>query len=293
MANFFKRLGDDLFSKVNLNITRNLNGKAISVPLINGVRVGVSGEQWMSGVLREIFRYAPGGVFYDVGINLGQTLIKVMTLEENRKYVGFEPNPSCLFYIDHLVSANGWKSAVILPAGLADTDRLLRLYGHDSTDPESTIVEELKPDGPVVSKFVPVFRHDTIQGDFLDERVSVVKIDVEGAELEVVRSLQNLIERDRPIIIMEVLPNGQENPLKASRSRKMVETVKAFQYSFYRIIKTPDDRYAGIAAVDDVGDFRDPVMKDHVVLPNEQVKDIAAVLTMLEGNQRQGSHPLK
>ncbi|KZK73661.1 MAG: hypothetical protein A3K90_08600 [Pelodictyon luteolum] len=283
MSDFLSTIAAGLMSTLNLSIPRTVNGKAVSVPVLGGVKVGVSGEKWMSGVLTEIFRYADGGIFYDVGINLGQTLIKVKTLAPDMKYVGFEPNPSCVAYLDALVSSNRWKNIKVVPAGLSDSDGVVPLYGSDGTDPESTIVAELRSEGQKAVKFVPVFRHESIEGVVLDGRVSVLKIDVEGAELEVVRSLQGLIERDRPVIIMEVLPNRQENELKARRSKEMVGMISGFGYSFYRIMKTEADTYRGIAPVSDVGDYTDSVMKDHVFVPTEQVDAIGKVLTVLAG----------
>ncbi|ABB24647.1 FkbM family methyltransferase [Pelodictyon luteolum] len=283
MSDFLSTIAAGLMSTLNLSIPRTVNGKAVSVPVLGGVKVGVSGEKWMSGVLTEIFRYADGGIFYDVGINLGQTLIKVKTLAPDMKYVGFEPNPSCVAYLDALVSSNRWKNIKVVPAGLSDSDGVVPLYGSDGTDPESTIVAELRSEGQKTVKFVPVFRHESIEGVVLDGRVSVLKIDVEGAELEVVRSLQGLIERDRPVIIMEVLPNRQENELKARRSKEMVGMISGFGYSFYRIMKTEADTYRGIAPVSDVGDYTDSVMKDHVFVPTEQVDAIGKVLTVLAG----------
>jgi FkbM family methyltransferase len=282
MSSFFNSFEDAVFSLFNIGIKRKLNGKVIVVPLINGIRLGISGEKWMSGVLTEIFKYATAGVFYDVGINLGQTLTKVMTLDEKRKYIGFEPNPSCVFYVTHLVSLNGWeRNITVMPVGLSDVDDLLYLYGDGETDPESTIIKDLTPNAKTVSRLVPVFRHDSIMKNILIDRVSVVKIDVEGAELQVINSLTSLIERDRPVIVMEVLPNSQDNGDKFIMNKRMIETVKGLNYSFYRIVKTSSDAYAGIVKVDNVGDYSDPIMKDHVILPVEQESQIKQMMAMV------------
>ena len=282
MSSFFHSLEEAFVSRFNVNIRRKLNGTSIVVPLINGVRVGVSGEKWMSGVLAEIFRYATSGIFYDVGVNLGQTLMKVMTLDEKRRYIGFEPNPSCVSYVQRLVSLNHWeRSITVIPVGLSDADELLYLHGDGETDPESSLIRDLHAQVNQFSRIVPVFSHDSIMIRFLNDRVSVVKIDVEGAELEVVRSLKSLIDRDRPIMVMEVLPNRQEDQQKHLRNREMIETVKSLGYSFYRIMKTSADTYAGIAKVENVGDYQDPVMKDHVILPVEQEAQILRLMTLV------------
>jgi FkbM family methyltransferase len=281
MTKILKELEDAIFSTVNINFTRKLNGKSIITPMIYALKVGVTGEKWMSGVLAELFRYQPDGIFYDVGMNLGQTLIKVKTLAPSRAFVGFEPSPSCLFYLKHLVKRNRWNNVVIVPAGLSDIDGLLPLYGEDDTDPKSTFVEALMPEGSQTSH-VMVLRYETIRKDLPGGRVSIVKIDVEGAEPEVIISLRSLIEKDRPVLVMEVLPNKHSNSGESARNAKMLETLRELDYSFYRIMKTPKDAYAGIAPVDDVGNYEDPIYKDHVMVPNEQKAKIEKALTILK-----------
>jgi len=281
MAKLFGNIGDNVISKINFQIKRKLNNKNIFIPVINGIKVGVSGEKWMSGVLEEIFHYNSDGAFYDVGINLGQTMIKVMTLNQNISYVGFEPNPSCLFYLQHLISANKWNRNIIVPVGLSDSDQLLPLYGSSDTDPESTIIKELRPSEDYVLKIVPVFRYESIMSDVFNKKVSVIKIDVEGSELEVIKSLFSLINKDRPVIIMEVLPRQNDDSFKSMRNKKMIGLMTDMQYSFYRIIKTSQDTYAGVSAVDNVGDYSDPFMKDHIVIPNEYAARIKKFMTIL------------
>lgn len=281
MAKLLKNIKHQIISKVNLDIKRTLNNRKIRVPVINGIKVGVSSEKWMSGLLKEIFECSGCDVFYDVGINLGQTLIKVRTINDNIKYVGFEPNPSCVFYVQRLVTKNNWKNITIIPVGLSDKDCLLQLFGSNDTDPESTLVRELRPT-EYTSKLVPVFRFESIKKNFYDEKVAVLKIDVEGSELEVINSLSLLIEKDRPIIIMEVLPNIDGNDNKVQRNNKMVTTLGKLEYSFFRIIKTSLDTYTGIMRVEDIGNYTDPVLKDHVILPNEKVNAFEKDLTIVK-----------
>ena len=124
MREQLKKLGASLLTKINFKTTRVLNGNRISIPIINGKKVSVSGEKWMSGILRELFQFTDG-TFYDVGINLGQTLIKVKTLDPRRNYVGFEPSPSCIFYLRRLINSNHWDQILIVPVGLWNVNGLV------------------------------------------------------------------------------------------------------------------------------------------------------------------------
>jgi FkbM family methyltransferase len=58
----------------------------------------------------------------------------------------------------------------------------------------------------LLKEFVPVF-HGKALTQFLPSKVgSILKVDVEGAELEVIEGLKSWINETRPIIIIEVLP---------------------------------------------------------------------------------------
>ncbi len=61
----------------------------------------------------------------------------------------------------------------------------------------------------------------------------------------------------------------------------MIGLMNDLQYSFYRIVKTSHDTYAGIVAVDNVGDYDDPFMKDHIVVPNEHATGINKFKTLV------------
>ncbi|MCI0400574.1 MAG: FkbM family methyltransferase [Gammaproteobacteria bacterium] len=280
MQKQLKHLGKRLSTIVNLSTTRTLNNKKIYVPIINGVKVGVSGEKWMSELLGELFQFADG-VFYDVGANLGQTLAKVSTLDASRQYVGFEPNPSCLFYLQRLISSNLWNQAMIVPVGLSNMDGIVELSGSSDTDGGSTIIKDLRsiPQGRM-TKFVPVFRYEAICGCLPKDKAAIIKIDVEGAELEVIETMSPLIDRDQPIIIMEILPTRSEDEHRAIRNEKLLSALRSLKYMPYRICKTSNDTYAGITRIDNIGGFTDPTLKDHIFVPLERTEALECVLTI-------------
>ena len=46
------------------------------------------------------------GAFIDVGANVGQTLLDILSSHPTAQYIGFEPNPSCVFYLQSLIKLN-------------------------------------------------------------------------------------------------------------------------------------------------------------------------------------------
>src|SRR5882724_8814387 len=81
--------------------------EGITIPVMGGLGYNnVFGtEKWMSSVLKKILNRSEG-CFVDVGVNIGQTLIKVKSIDRNIDYLGFEPNPVCVFYAENLIGIN-------------------------------------------------------------------------------------------------------------------------------------------------------------------------------------------
>lgn len=114
-----KKIGKGIIRRFNFDITRRVNGRKIVVPFVNGIKVGVSSEPWLSGALIKLLPLRKG-LFVDVGANLGQTLIKLKSIKPARGYVGFEPNPACVFYLRELIRRHAFENSEIIPAGLSD-----------------------------------------------------------------------------------------------------------------------------------------------------------------------------
>lgn len=277
MRKILKGIGNFILGIFNFNIRRKLNGRKVIVPVKSGIKVGISGEKWMSEILKKIFNHS-GGAFLDIGVNLGQTLIKVKTIEPNRDYIGIEPNSSCIFYLQHLVSKNNWKNITLVPAGVYPFDCLRRLVGKNDIHGGSTVIDDFKVSSKhssKVSKLVPLLAFSTIQQSIPNKKISIIKIDVEGAELEVMESLSGTIRHRRPIIILEVWQNGGD-PLKTSRVRKLNQMVVSLNYTVFSWIVTPDKPYYTEFKEAKLGDCSSD---NYVLLPQEKQDGIKKLLT--------------
>ena len=267
------------------NRTRRLNGKTIYVPIINGMKVAIHDEPWMSGVLKELFALT-NGVFLDVGVNLGQTLIKVKTLDEQREYIGVEANPLCMYYLENLINRNLWQ-CTIFPVGLSDENSVkeLNFYSESIVDQLASIVPTLENNNnPFRKSFVAIFDFKEIERH-IDKKIDIIKIDVEGGELEVIKGMHDTIERFQPFIIVEIIPSEKDDAVDefaVKRQKKVVSMLESLNYGLFRIIKSAEDTYLGLAKLDDldlVSDVRD---KDYVAIPvviEEQIKDTLTVVS--------------
>jgi FkbM family methyltransferase len=268
-----------LSSKINFTWTVKLDGKKVKVPIIR--RLGTSNltvpEAWMIDLFKNILK-AKKGAFLDVGVNLGQSLIKLKCVAPDMEYIGFEPNPVCVFYVKELIRKNRFKKCTILPVGLYDRDSLLELEFFDPSDVDSSasIIKNFRPGHTIYDKqYVPVFSFGRIS-EALDLRdIGVIKIDVEGAESEVMKSLYPAISRCRPMIMLEILPvYSEDNETRKERTRKIEQMISELNYLLFRIIKTDNGAYAGLKRLDAIGVHSDLEQCDYVLVPEESEKEI-------------------
>jgi hypothetical protein len=95
-----KSLIKRLLMPFNIQVPVTVNGvkfKGIIMQGVGGSNFDLS-EPWMVDALRRLLFLRPGAAFVDVGVNIGQTLLKLKSLAPDIVYVGFEPNPFCALY---------------------------------------------------------------------------------------------------------------------------------------------------------------------------------------------------
>lgn len=260
---------------VNYIRTVHINGVGIRIPSIYGISCEES-ESWMIDVLAKVLQKRPGA-FLDVGMNVGQTLVKLKALDPHRDYVGFEPNPVCVAYVQELIKENNFVNCTVLPVGLYTEDRIMPmdLFSDSATDGRATLINNFRPDDKVYSRtFVPVLQFDSLANILGDKCAGIIKIDAEGAELEVVRSILELIRRDRPILLLEVLPVcSDKNTFLKGRQNELEGILSNIGYEILRVEKTASDTYRGLKRVVNIGIHSDLTQCDYVIVPGEQLSD--------------------
>jgi hypothetical protein len=118
--------------KVNYIKKVSINGVRVRIPSINGISCDAT-EPWMIDLLAKVLQKR-SGAFLDVGVNVGQTLVKIKALDPDREYIGFEPNPACVFYVQNLINANSFPNCTLIPVGLFTKDCILSLDFLDYPD---------------------------------------------------------------------------------------------------------------------------------------------------------------
>lgn len=167
-------------------------------------------ERDVSAVVRSILR--PGGVFVDVGANVGwYSLLGASLAGPGGHVLAVEPNPRNVRLLEASRAKNGFDQITIFAGAAYDTDTWLAL----GTDGSNGNVLSLDLATPRSSRPVPcsyVVPATTLDG-LLRERsltteVDLVKIDVEGVEARVIDGARELLEQQHPPILMEWYPDA-------------------------------------------------------------------------------------
>lgn len=136
----------------------------------------------------------PGRTFIDVGAHIGSVLGEVARTSPGR-IIAFEAIPAKAAHL-----AKKFPDVVVHNCALLDREGESRFFVDNAQSGYSSLSRR---DGDVTEIVVPVARMDTL---IFEDDVDVIKIDVEGAELGVLRGAEAVIARCRPVVMFESGP---------------------------------------------------------------------------------------
>lgn len=283
LRNFLPRLLHKigLLPFLNVYSTLYLSKQKFIIPIIN--KVGYEhlfiSETWMLEVLKYFKEEIEIGTFVDVGANTGQTLLKVKSVLKGIRYIGFEPNPTCAAYVKQLICSNPKTlfSSEIIPVAIYTRSVLLPLYFfHPSeTDTTASIISEFRKEDKISKRdFIPSFNYREIEEGLSVSDISCLKIDVEGAELEVLKSFEHVIKKNRPIVFLEILPvYSEDNIFRHERQIAIENFFTEEHYQLFRI-KIAKGKFSTIEKIENntIGIHSNLNFCEYISLPLEKTK---------------------
>jgi hypothetical protein len=154
------------------------------------------------------------------------------------------------------------------PAGLAANTGVadLEIPSSSPLGSAGSAVPGFRPSERIrIRKAVILLALESLPADIFTPDVAFVKIDVEGGELEVLKTLLPIIKRDRPIIMIEILPCYSVDRTERVARQEAVEALLAgCGYRLQRVLKTSDDRLKTLDPVERIGIHGDLALCDYV-----------------------------
>jgi len=136
----------------------------------------------------------------DVGCHRGSILQIMMKYSANGKFFAFEPLPQQYKYLQEIYGNS--KGVSVYNIALSD------IAGESSfnyviSNPEYSGLIKRSYDRPTEEDTQITVKTDLMDNLLTDVKIDLIKVDVEGAELQVFRGAKELIKRDKPAIIFE------------------------------------------------------------------------------------------
>lgn len=215
----------------NVRFVARLNDHIESQIFWQGVQEGDRGE--FALLLREL---RPDSVLFDIGANVGVVTLAAASRSPLGIIHSFEPWPLHLERLSANILLNGFRNIHVNAFALGKKKHTGVLH---VIDPVNTGMATLYPgdssvrDQPNAQSRITCRVLDDYVRETSVTRVDMIKIDVEGAELEVLQGGQNTLERFRPKIFMEL---NLDLLARAGASAVAVfELLRSYGYSIARI----------------------------------------------------------
>ena len=138
-------------------------------------------------------------VFWDVGANIGA--ISIVAARLCRQVVAFEPDPRSLTLLRKHVDANACSNVDVVSVALGAIAGSAMLHQATATNTGMTSLVNRRA-STVGAVAVPVMRADDYLREHPDLSPTVIKIDVEGAEEQVIEGARELLGACRPRAIV-------------------------------------------------------------------------------------------
>jgi len=172
----------------------------------------------------------PGDLVVDIGANRGLfSLAASAAVGPRGRVIAIEPNPAEASILKRDLERNMIANVKVIGVGLSDREGIMTLHVPAGNSGEASFGMLPYPDEFAID--VPVKVGDRL----LDkEHPSLIKIDVEGFEVRVLRGLEETLKRARPIVITEMIE--RQLVQCGSNRAEMIELMRKFGYQGFGMV---------------------------------------------------------
>lgn len=193
--------------------------EGIRVDLPNGFSLNTRKSDWNKSsiykgqyerpLLRFLTHVKPSGLVIDIGANIGITLWSTAAFRAKESYfLGFEPSPSCFEQLSELVSDREIPCE-LFPIALGAKETILEIYGtaNQLNSGWATFAEHGYKESDRIPVSVTTLDKVLENEKFANKDITLIKIDTEGFEGEVLAGSKQTLGQNPPdILILEVSP---------------------------------------------------------------------------------------
>jgi len=173
-----------------------------------------------------------GDIFVDVGANIGLMSIHAsLIVSETGRVLSFEAHPNTIKILQHNIQLNNVENVTAMQLALGSKKSRGKIYSNLHINRGSASL--LRPDFKSECFDVEIARFDDFYQSKCLPTIRMVKIDIEGFELEALKGFGNILSgKNAPILIIEC-SEGREN--YQSSKEDMLEYIN--EINLYHIYK--------------------------------------------------------
>lgn len=173
-------------------------------------------------------------VFVDVGSNQGEYSLFAAKRLTQGKVIAFEPLPSIRYVLNENIKLNRFNNILVFDCGLSDHESTLLI--HEIENVHEGLATFYPGDRQSKSTFnVPLTSLDNIFETMKLNRLDFIKIDIEGGELKALKGASTVIQKYRPVLMVEI---NELTYSAAGYGSKDVEVFfESIGYQAYEIMK--------------------------------------------------------
>jgi FkbM family methyltransferase len=164
--------------------------------------------------LRHFIAIKPGGLFLDVGANDGISVLSFRRFDKKARILALEPNPLLEPALKRIQSADPLLDYRMVGASFTSTSvqffvpiyKKMALHTFTSSNYEQAKAAVQRSFGGSVAAATEIksFTCEVVKIDDLNVDPSIIKIDAEGCDYDVLCGLTATIRRSRPFVITEI-----------------------------------------------------------------------------------------
>lgn len=168
--------------------------------------IRTQGRFYESDLLDHLAEVGPrGGVYVDVGANIGNHSVFFGRFLAD-EVVSIEPSPDLLLLLERNLRANEVRRWTTLPAAIGARPGAGQLVARQGYEGNAGARRVVAAESPLLGSAVEVDTLDRLLAELGSEtkdRVRLVKLDIEGMELEALRGAVQLLDHQRPDVVVE------------------------------------------------------------------------------------------
>lgn len=204
--------------------------------------LSILSTMFVSNLYQKYYHLKPGDVVIDCGANIGLFTVKsAKIVGEEGKVIAIEPDERNLRCLRKNIDINGLKNCVVVPKGVWSTKDRMKFFlgpagGWHSLIEELWFWEKYKSLKKTFTE-IEVDTLDNITKEFAVDKIDFIKMDIEGAEIEALKGMQEaLINNDVKLAIeafhvVDGKPTSETITIQLEQSGFNIRTEEGFVYA--------------------------------------------------------------